>query len=479
MDVSRPQLLRSVWQLLAVFLGTPREEIPHVSIVCGIDFSESSARAAAVAAGISAKLQVTLHLVHALGDFPNEVYAGETASLVTANACRALEQEAEKLRSREADVRVRVELDSPEKALLRVAADEAAKLLVLGAAGRGKEVGRPVGKTADRITQRSQVPTLVIRASEPFHRWISGEMPLRIVVGLDLNLVSEDAWHWAQDLGRVGPVEVIGVHVSWPPGDLSRIGLGGIRNYVESDTEVDRVLRRELEIRFRSSYGGGVQIRICPTMGRPSDHLLWAASREKADLIVVGSHQRSAIGRLWEGSVSRGVVNCAESSVACVPLSPRRGGRRAQEVRTALVPTDFSTVGDSAVEYAYAQVGPGGKVFLVHVLKPPDHRSPFEPSDILTVSTELASAKTSAEEHLRSLIPLRAVINGKSGEVLVLESSNVADAVVQAANRLGADVICLGTHGRSGVSRAVLGSVAQAVVSKAEQPVLLVRPPKE
>ena len=455
-----------------------RELPARMSVLCGIDFSESSAKAAEVAVGIATRLNQSLDLVHALPDWAEEVHGDEKTGILRAIRL-ALEKEAERFRDCGAEVRVRLELDPPEKSLIRVAREESAKLLVLGATGRGRAGGRPVGSTADRLAQKSHVPTLVVRTAEPFAKWIEGEKPLRVVVGLDFNLVSDEAWRWTQELARVGPVEVVGVHSYCLPSEFHRLGLRGIRSYVDPDPEVDRVLRRELEERFQARCGASVQLRLEPSIGLISDHLLFVASEAKADLVVVGSHQRSAIGRLWEGSVSHGVLHHAQSSVACIPLFTIEGLRAGPEVRSALAATDFSPIGNSALEYAYAQVGRGGRVYLVHVLAPAARRLETEPMDIFTVSSSLADAKKSAEEKLRTLIPLRSIIHDRSTEVLVLESRDPADAIAQAAERVGVDVICLGTHGRSGIAKAVLGSVAQAILSKTKRPVLLVHAPKE
>ena len=66
---------------------------------------------------------------------------------------------------------------------------------------------------------------------------------------------------------------------------------------------------------------------------------------------------------------------------------------------------------------------------------------------------------------------------GIMGEADIIESGDPARAIRQAADRFGADVICLGSHGRSGFSAAVMGSVAQAVMAQSQRPVLVVRPP--
>ncbi|WP_269744534.1 universal stress protein [Stigmatella aurantiaca] len=53
----------------------------------------------------------------------------------------------------------------------------------------------------------------------------------------------------------------------------------------------------------------------------------------------------------------------------------------------------------------------------------------------------------------------------------------MAGLIAQAAERHGADLICMGTHGRTGLARAVMGSVAQAVMARSDRPVLMVRNP--
>jgi nucleotide-binding universal stress UspA family protein len=57
----------------------------------------------------------------------------------------------------------------------------------------------------------------------------------------------------------------------------------------------------------------------------------------------------------------------------------------------------------------------------------------------------------------------------------VIESGKTAIAICQAAERFDADVICMASHGRSGISKAILGSVAQDVMARSTRPVLVVR----
>jgi nucleotide-binding universal stress UspA family protein len=449
-----------------------------MAIICGIDFSESSTRAANVAAVIAGRRKEPLHLVHCLADWEENVFSDETDALA-AIARRTLDKEAEKLRASGVEVHTHVEMGAPDSVLIPFARRHSATLLVFGATGRNKADGQPVGRSADRIAQKSDVPALVVRDPEPFEAWAKGERPLRVLVGLDFNLVTDAAWRWALDLGRVGPTETIGTFAYWPPQEFQRLGLGGARSYVDRDPEVEKVILRELQERFTGGAPGRVKLRAEPTIGKPADHLLSVSTEEEADLIVVGSHQRSKIAHLWEGSVSRGVLHYARGSVACIPPPAQVAPRMGSEIRTALAATDFSPTGNAGVECAYRQVGRGGKVYLVHVVDPPPGRSALEPTDILPTSASSAETHKELFQKLLSLVPMRAILDDKETEPLVLESRDVATAIVQAADRLGVDILCLGTQGRTGVSSVLMGSIAQRVLAQTQKPLLLTRAPRE
>ena len=69
-----------------------------------------------------------------------------------------------------------------------------------------------------------------------------------------------------------------------------------------------------------------------------------------------------------------------------------------------------------------------------------------------------------------------ALLRGISVEVEVLDGFDPAAQIAAAARRLGSELICMPTHGRTGLSRALLGSVAQGVLRHAEVPVLVLPP---
>jgi nucleotide-binding universal stress UspA family protein len=87
---------------------------------------------------------------------------------------------------------------------------------------------------------------------------------------------------------------------------------------------------------------------------------------------------------------------------------------------------------------------------------------------------EHAQMLVDARNNLSSLACEDATARGIVTEVTVVEAREVAKTIRQAAERFGADVICVGAHNRSGLSQAFVGSVARAVMVQSGRPVLVV-----
>ena len=199
---------------------------------------------------------------------------------------------------------------------------------------------------------------------------------------------------------------------------------------------------------------GSLDLVVRHGLGRIDVDLADAAERCQADLLVVGSHQWSGLERLARGSVSRAVLDSAEMSVGCVPAV--RGARtpRVGPVDSVLIATDLSELAAAAVTHGYALVGAGATVHLLTVMR----------GDRATLA-----------QQLEELIPADAPARGIRTVVHVVEEPDPADAICAAGERLMADVICIGTRGRTGVAGALLGSVAEAVLRRTRRPVLMVK----
>jgi universal stress protein A len=147
-----------------------------------------------------------------------------------------------------------------------------------------------------------------------------------------------------------------------------------------------------------------------------------------------------------------------------------------QNVKRILVPVDFSDASRQALVYAGELAACfGAELELLHVWDVP----PYIPPEAMVgvPGTDARSLGQLAREHARDeMARLLADYQGKLpiAETL-LESGDPARVIVEVAERRESDLIVIGTHGRTGFSHLLLGSVAEKVVRRATRPVLTVR----
>ena len=141
--------------------------------------------------------------------------------------------------------------------------------------------------------------------------------------------------------------------------------------------------------------------------------------------------------------------------------------------KNILVPTDLSEGAEHALDYACELARTlGAKVHLLNVIGIPVLGVP-ELGMALT-STMIDSMIADNQSALDKL----AAHKNCAGEVM-LRTGDARDVILQAAKELGIDLIVMGTHGRRGLTRALLGSVTESVVRSAQCAVLTVRRPHD
>jgi len=141
------------------------------------------------------------------------------------------------------------------------------------------------------------------------------------------------------------------------------------------------------------------------------------------------------------------------------------------DIKTILCPVDFSEASVRALRYALAIAGPlHARVHVFHVYEMSEYIVPENP----VVRPELLPAQVqSARDEFAAFVARHG-----QGDVPVTSSMREGVArrlILEAAREHGADLIVMGSHGRGGVARLMLGSVAERVVRAAEVPVLVVR----
>ena len=141
-----------------------------------------------------------------------------------------------------------------------------------------------------------------------------------------------------------------------------------------------------------------------------------------------------------------------------------------------LVPIDGSPTSQRALEEALGlarQVGQGAQLELLHVVE----IILFPDSEIYFNYAELQKIMRSSGEKILAQAEKMVRQAGIAVQKRLLEADGerIATVIVEEARRWPADLIVIGTHGRSGFSRILFGSVAEGVVHTADVPVLLIR----
>jgi len=287
----------------------------------------------------------------------------------------------------------------------------------------------------------------------------------RIIVGHDLGVDGEVALRSAVALAHRCGAALRLVHVVEPLDAYQRIS-----HPLTSPFTVEEIAQKT-GAKLRALAGGSELARLQAEYevrrGKPFVELIIAARAWSADLIVVGGSSRTEEPFL--GSTSERILRKAlmPVMVAKKPLI--------FEAKTFLVPTDFSSCAKKAAEGALMLAKSfSARVIFFHALD-------LAPSYSVAYAHELGVSvliPPPAPEEIEpewetffSGLPLTNVDWEKSSE-----EGQAAAAIVDRAKHIQADMIVIGTHGRSGLPHMLLGSVAEKVVRAAPCPVLTIKP---
>jgi len=426
-------------------------------IVCGTDLSENSLEALAASVALATlRRDDALILVNVLDSASADDDVARDA--LVAAARRRIEADAARLApGTDLTIRSEVLVGPAVPTLLGYAESQGAEVIVVSSKGYTNSPIYQLGGTSERLAQSSPIPVLIVRDSAPFVGWARGDRPLRVMVGIDESASSEPAVRFVKALRRLGPADVVLGHVYYADEAARRYGLK-VASLVDPNPEIERLLERDLGRRFGQVGGEGqLVVRAMRGLGRIGDHLLELADREGVDLIVCGTRHKGGLGRL--SSVSSVVVTDARQSVLCIPPTAAVVEAEVPRFRIAVAATDLSDFGNRAVPYAYGIVGEAGEVHLLHVTEAAD------------------AAMAPLKDKLGELVPPS--VATASTELHVVHGDDPARAIAEFAERIGADVICIASHGRSGLTRALVGSVADKLLRGSRRPVLVLRPPTE
>jgi nucleotide-binding universal stress UspA family protein len=278
-------------------------------------------------------------------------------------------------------------------------------------------------------------------------------MSRKILVPLDGSALAERALPYAENLAQAAADELVLLHVVSPLGwDLK--------------PPLERDLLADLNVVVERVRAAGIAARPSMYNGyhtAPGIIIARAAREHGAGLIVMSTHGRGGVGRFVYGSTADEVLRYADVPLLLIPATGESTWPTDRPLKI-LVPLDRSELSREILERLHAVLDNRAfELLLVNVVELPTYAQVF-PSDAV------AEARAELEDVANGL---RAA--GRSVDVRV-EVGGVAASLARVAEQAGADLIAMTTHGRGGLGRVVLGSVATGAVHDATVPLLLVRP---
>jgi nucleotide-binding universal stress UspA family protein len=290
-----------------------------------------------------------------------------------------------------------------------------------------------------------------------------------VLVPTDFSDESHKALHYASALVRELRADLHVVHVGEIDFAVPGPALLGA-NPLSSDTEEAGELKRQL----KAVIGKSISVAFHGRTGRAFDQIVRFARELEADLIVMSTHGRTGLKRLFLGSNAERVVQHSSSPVLVV----RRGeGQQTDDaqpfrIQTILVPTDFSASSQEGLEYAvtFARLF-GARLVLFHSFTIPEVLA-ADPYATGFVQVTAEEARTTAEDQM-SEFARSADFGGLHFDTHVTMGP-AAEAICDYAAKQHADLIITSTHGRTGFMHVLIGSVAEHVIRYARSPVLVV-----
>lgn len=281
--------------------------------------------------------------------------------------------------------------------------------------------------------------------------------------------------------------------------ELDIVHVLAVHPHVEIEATVSKIYLNEqrktigpkLDAAMDRAKAEGVNAAKHELAGSPASQINRFAQEIGADLIFVGTHGWTGLDYVLFGSTADRVVSGAPCPVMTIrhPLPERHNTQQGGEAHPGkagqeqpqvvpvpshlLVPMDFSDYSQEAAEYAFQVAREFDvSVTLLHVREPASYGLDFTPTQVGAHKRKSQVVEKRGEE-LTRIFQSRGI-----SATYVLKDPPVLNAILDGAQTCQADLIVMGTHGRRGFSRLLMGSIASAVFRRAPIPVLTVKSPK-
>jgi nucleotide-binding universal stress UspA family protein len=298
-----------------------------------------------------------------------------------------------------------------------------------------------------------------------------------ILVPLDGSAFSEHALPLAARIAdRTGGRLRLALVHELPPAPLDPIAAKMFTSMELATRRAERSYLRSIQARLRE---GGTRPSSAVTMsGTPGPTLRQYAEELGMDMVVMATHGRGGVRRAWLGSVADYLIRNLKIPVLLV--RPREGveePKRASAPSELLLPLDGSPLAEEAIPLAvHLARALNLDISLIQVVSP----VPTSSDAVLPVPSPYdeditAMVRDQAQDYLDSLAQ-RLRDGGLRATAAATIGWNTADAILELARPERVGLMVTATHGRGGLQRLILGSVADKLVRGADVPVLVYRP---
>ncbi len=298
----------------------------------------------------------------------------------------------------------------------------------------------------------------------------------RILFATDFSASSERSFDVALRWAEASEAELDIVHVMGRLHEVD-LDLAAANLYIE---EQEKHSRSKLDALVSQAKKKLAETRSHLLEGIPTDEITALALSSQADLIITGTHGWTGVDRVMMGSVAERVICKAPCPVLSIrDVEPEKEATThvtqaaTSTPRHILLPLDFSDCSLDAYEYAdNLQKFFEASVTLVHVIEPLSYSIDF------TLSHPAEDRKHREEVKSRLDKLTNAFTRQGLTAQYVIKHKPVSEAILEALTESRADIIVMGTHGRQGLQRLIMGNVAAAVLRQSPVPVLTVKSPK-
>lgn len=297
-------------------------------------------------------------------------------------------------------------------------------------------------------------------------------MPASIMVPLDGSRFAEHALPYALGVARRTGAE-LSLALVHTPVDVLSASYPLAEEIHRQDAEARKTNAAYLEALLETVRSTGVNVRPAPLYGPVATSLNRYVVEEGIDLVVMTTHGRGGLERAWLGSTADRLLRITPAPVLLVRPSEesRDPVSSAPPFDSVVAALDGSDIAEAALREAAQLELLGRSVTLARVIPlPVTGYSPYVVSGPRTLQVQQENARrelgdVSGERWLRN----------RRVDIEARVDAFPAQAIMDIADERDADLIVMGTHGRSGLRRLVLGSVADKVVRGSGRPVLVRR----